>query len=115
MGVDFLQRAGKTLKRSWDEGRAAVASRDLLAREPTCAGRSVAADIEQGVRLSAGEAVTVQIEAGALVARRGLTVVARAPDPPAALAEMIMSSCNVRPATVEQVHEMAGTAEINVC
>lgn len=92
-----------------------MASRDLLAREPTCAGRSVAADIEPGVQLSAGEAVTVQIEAGALVARRGLTVVARAPGPPAALAGMITSSCNVRPGTVEQVHEMAGTAEINVC
>lgn len=115
MGSDFLQRAGKTLKRSWDEGRVAVATRNLLTREPTCAGRSVAAEIEPGARLSAGEAVTVQVESGTLVFRRGLTVVARLRDPPATLAEAISGSCNIRYATVDQVHNMAGTAEINVC
>jgi len=115
MGSDFLQRAGKTLKRSWDEGRTAVATRNLLTREPACAGRSVAAEIEPGVQLSVGEAVTVQVEGGALVFRRGLTVVARLGDPPAALAEATTASCNIRHATVEQVHHMANTAEINVC
>ncbi len=29
MGADFLQRVGKTLKRSWDQGRVAMAETDL--------------------------------------------------------------------------------------
>ncbi len=115
MGSDFLPRAGKTLKRSWDEGRVEAATRNLLTRDPTCAGRSVAAEIEPGVRLSAGEAVTVDIEGGTLVFRRGLTVVAWLRDPPAALIEVVTALCNIRHGTVEQVHDMANTAEINVC
>jgi hypothetical protein len=115
MGSDFRQRAGKTLKRSWDEGRVAMATPDLFTREPICVGRAVAAEIADGVELIAGEAVTLEIESGVLIARRRLTVVARSLSPAAVLVETITASCNIRPGTIDQVHVMAGMVEILVC
>lgn len=115
MGSDFLQRAGKTLKRSWDEGRAALARRDLISRDPNCAGRSVSADIECGATLVVGDTVTVQIEGDDLVARKGLAIVARRQRPSPEMAAAVMASCNVRYGTVEQVHDVAATVEITVC
>ena len=59
MGADFLQRVGGTLKRSWDQGRVAIATPDLTTRELVSGGRGVAADIVEGARLSPGEHLTV--------------------------------------------------------
>lgn len=115
MGSDFRQRTGKTLKRSWDEGRVAMATTDLLTRQPTCVGRAIAADVVDGAELALGQAVTLEIENGTVVARRRLTVVARAQSPSPALIEVITGSCNVRPGMVDQVHPMAGIVEIVVC
>ncbi len=114
MGSDFLQRAGSTLRRSWDKGRVAIATPDLTTRELVSGGRGVTADIIRGTAVSAGEHVTVQIEGGALVARRCLTLVARNDSPPAAVVEILNQYCNVRPGTVSQVHDMAGMVEITI-
>jgi hypothetical protein len=38
MGADFLERTKKTIKRSWDRERVALATSDLLTRQPDCAG-----------------------------------------------------------------------------
>jgi hypothetical protein len=114
MGSDFLQRVGNTLKRSWDQGRAAMATPDLTTRELVSGGRGVPADIVRGATLSAGEHLTVRIEGGALVARRCLTVVARNDNPSPAVIEVITQRCNIRPATVSEVHDMAGMVEITI-
>jgi hypothetical protein len=45
MGVDFFERAKKAFRRSWDCERVALATPDLLQREPGCADVSVAGDI----------------------------------------------------------------------
>jgi hypothetical protein len=114
MGTDFIQRTGKTLKRSWDEGRVAIGTRDLTTREPVCVGRGVAANIVAGARVSAGDAVNVELEGDTLVFRRGLSVVARKTNPPAEIAEAVRQRCNIRPGTVDQVHDIAGMVEITV-
>jgi hypothetical protein len=114
MGTDFLQRVGKTLKRSWDEGRAAIGTTDLTTREPACAGRSVAANIVSGVPMSPGDTVNAEMEGDALVFRRGLSVIARKANPPAEIAEAVTQHCNIRPGVVDQVHSMAGMVEITV-
>jgi hypothetical protein len=114
MGTDFLQRVGKTLKRSWDEGRAAIGTPDLTTREPVCGGRAVAANIVPGARISAGDSVNAELEGDTLVFRRGLSVVARKMNPPAQIAEAVRQHCNIRPGTVDQVHDMAGMVEITV-
>jgi hypothetical protein len=114
MGSDFLQRAGSTLRRSWDKGRVAIATPDLTTRELVSGGRGVTADIVRGTAVTAGENLTVQIENGALVARRCLTLVARNDSPPAAIVEILGQYCNVRPGMVSHVHDMAGMVEITI-
>lgn len=114
MGSDFLQRVGKTLKRSWDHGRMTMSAPDLTTRELVSGGRGVAADIVRGASVAPGDQLTVQLESGSLVARRCLTVVARNDNPSPAVVEVLTQYCNIRPATVSQVHDMAGMVEITI-
>jgi hypothetical protein len=114
MGTDFILRTGKTLKRSWDEGRAAIGTRDLTTREPVCIGRAIAASIVADARVSAGDSVNAELEGDTLIFRRGLSVVARKVNPPAEVAEAVRQHCNIRPGTVDQVHDMAGMVEITI-
>jgi hypothetical protein len=115
MGVDFLERTKKTFKRGWDRAAVALATPDLLRREPGCAGVSVAGDIVQGVEVEVGEKLTVDLAPRGLVARRGLTEVVRMPQAPPEVVEAVRQACGVAVGTIEQVHEPAGVAEISIC
>jgi hypothetical protein len=115
MGVDFLERAKKTFKRSWDRERVALATPDLLRREPGCAGVTVAGDIAPGAEVGPGEKLTVELAPRGLIARRGLTEIIRMPDAPPQVVEAVRQACGVAVGTVEQVHEPAGVAEISIC
>jgi hypothetical protein len=55
MGADFLERTKKTIRRSWDRERVALATSDLLTHQPNCAGRSVVGEIINDAKLSAGK------------------------------------------------------------
>lgn len=115
MGADFLERTKKSFRRSWDRGRVALATSDLLTRQPECAGRSVVGEIINGQKISTGERLTVEKDERGLVARRGLTDVLRIPKPPSDVVLGIEQSCGVGVGTVEQVHGPAGTVEITIC
>jgi hypothetical protein len=115
MGADFARKAAKTFERSWDNGRVALATADLRTRPANCGPRAVAAEILAGVTLSQGEFVTVERSESALIARRGLTEVAQFNSPPPELVSAVDASCGVAKGTVEQIHEMAGVAEISLC
>ena len=115
MGADFLERAGPTIKRSWDRRRVALATSDLLTKQPGCAGRSVVGEIVGDARLTPGEKLTVEKAAGGLVARRGLTDLVRIPQAPADVLQGIEESCGVGVGIIDQVHDAAGVAEISIC
>jgi hypothetical protein len=115
MGVDFLERTKKTFKRSWDRERVALATPDLLRREPGCAGVSVAGDIVEGAEVEVGDRLTVELALRGLIARRGLTDVVRMPDAPPEVIEAVRQAYGAAVGTVEQVHEPAGVAEISLC
>lgn len=115
MGVDFIERARKTFKRSWDRERVALATPDLLRREPACAGVTVAGDIAEGAEVEPGEKLTVELGARGLIGRRGLTEVVRMPGAPPEIVEAVRQAYGVAVGTVEQVHEPAGVAEISIC
>jgi hypothetical protein len=93
MGADFLERVKKTIKRSWDRERVALATSDLLTRQPHAAGRSVVGEIVGGAVITPGEKLTVEKDAGGLVARRGLTDVVRFPQAPRDVVRGIAESC----------------------
>lgn len=115
MGVDFLERVRKTIKRSWDRQRVALATSDLLTRQPNCAGRSVVGEIIGDARLAPGDKLTVEKDAGGLIARRGLTDVVRIPDAPADVVRGIDESCGIAVGTVDQVHDRARVVELSIC
>ena len=114
MGVDFLDRAKKAFRHSWDRERVALATPDLLRREPGCAGVSVAGDIVDGAQLSPGDKLTVELASRGLIARRGLAEVVRMPQVPPEVIEAVRQGHGAV-GTVEQVHEPAGVAEISLC
>jgi hypothetical protein len=115
MGADFLERTKKTIKRSWDRERVALATSDLLTRQPNCTGRSVVGEIIGSTTVSPGEKLTVERDAAGLVARRGLTDVVRIPQAPPDVVRGIEESCGVGIGTVDQVHNPAGVVEITIC
>jgi hypothetical protein len=115
MGADFLERCKKTFRRSWDRQRLALATSDLLTRQPECAGRSVVGEIIGNAQLTPGEKLTVEKDRDGLVGRRGLTNVVRISDAPADVVRGIEESCGVGVGTIDQVHDSARVVEISIC
>jgi hypothetical protein len=115
MGADFLERVKKTIKRSWDRQRVALATSTLLTRQPDGAGRSVVGEIVGDVKLSQGDKLTVEKDARGLIARRGLTDVVRIKDAPAEVIRGIDESCGVGVGTIDLVHGPAGVVEMTIC
>ena len=115
MGIDFIEKATPTFKKSWDRARVELATADLFTRVPACATRTAVADIIGRAQLSVGERLTVEIQDESLVARRGNSKVAHFTKPAPALVQAVKESCGVAKGKVEQVHDVAGVAEISLC
>ena len=115
MGVDFLERVKKTIKRSWDRERITLATSDLLTRQPEDGGRTVVGEIVANAKLSPGEKLTVEKDARGLVARRGLTDMVRITDAPPDVIRGVEESCGAGVGVIENVHEPAGVVEIKIC
>ncbi|MGH7008608.1 MAG: hypothetical protein ACRED7_09415 [Stellaceae bacterium] len=115
MGADFIQKAAKTFKTSWDRGRVAVATADLFTRTPGNPSCVAAADIVGNAVLKMGEHLNIELVAGNLIARRGITEVARFSNPSAEILKAVDSSCGIAKGTVEQVHDVANVVEISLC
>lgn len=115
MGADFIEKATPSFKKSWDRARVELATPDLFTSTPSCAARTAVADIVPDQCLQVGEQLTVEIEAGILVARRGNAEVARFTAPPLELVQAVEAACGIAKGTVEQVHELARVAEISLC
>ena len=115
MGSDFIEKATPTFRKSWDRARTALATADLFTNSPSSAPRTAAAEIIGKAQLEVGDRLTVEAQDGALVARRGNRDVARFTNPAPALVQAVEQSCGVAKGTVEQVHDLAGVAEISLC
>jgi hypothetical protein len=115
MGADFIEKATPSFKKSWDRARVALATADLFTREPICAARSAAAEIVNCAKLRVGDRLTVEPQGETLVALRGNTEVARFTKPSAELVKAVNDSCGMAKGVVEQVHDLAGVAEISLC
>ncbi|MGA9866939.1 MAG: hypothetical protein WBQ75_10940 [Acetobacteraceae bacterium] len=114
MGTDFIQRVGKTLKRSRDEARIRIAAPDLTTRELIGGARGIPAVIVNGAKLTAGQLVTLERDGGAIVARQAITVVARNNNPSAGALEAMARHQNILAATVSVVHDVAEMVEITL-
>lgn len=115
MGAEFIRRAAKSFIKRWDEGRRALGTADLFTREPSYAARSAPFDVAPNTSVQAGDTVIVEKEGAALVARHGLSEVARTDHPPAELLRAVENSCGIAKGTIEQIHNLAHVAEISLC
>jgi hypothetical protein len=115
VGAEFIRKATKTLTKHWDNARTRLGTADLFTRDLDCATRSAPFDLSQSAALSVGDAVTVEKEGGALVARQRLSEVARTDNPPAELLRAVEHSCGIAKGTIEQIHGSARVAEISLC
>lgn len=115
MGAEFVEKATASFRKSWDKARAVLATADLFTRSPDAACRIAAADILGSARLEQGDRLTVEAQGETLIARRGNSDVARFNNPPPEIVQAVKDSCGVAKGTVEQVHVLAGVAEISLC
>lgn len=115
MGADFIEKATPSFRKSWDRARVTLGTADLFTRIPDCAARTAAADIIGNARLEIGDRLTVEVQGGKLIARRGNSDVARFTNPAPELVQAVTASCGIAKGTVEQVHPIAGVAEISLC
>lgn len=115
MGADFVEKATPTFKKSWDRERVLLGTADLFTRQPSCIGRTAAAEVVTTTKLEVGDQLTVEPHGLGLVARRGNAEVAHFVNPPADIIKAVTDSCGIAKGVVEQVHDLAGIVEISLC
>ena len=115
MGVDFIRKATKSFHKGLDQSRIDLCTPDLFTQRPDHESRSYAASIRANRKLVPGEDLCVRFHNGMIVAQRGMDIVAEFDSPPAELVEAIKDSYSEACGTVQEVYDIADTAEITVC
>jgi hypothetical protein len=115
MGAEFIRHAAKSFVKRWDHGRRTLATADLFTLQPNSAAASAPFEVMDGTDLHAGDRVTVERSGDHLVARHGLSEVARNPRPSAELLKAVDDSCGIAKGTVDVMHNVAKVAEISLC
>jgi hypothetical protein len=59
MGTEFIRKAARTFKKSWDRRRVELATANLFTQQPCAAARTAEADLVGNARLHAGEAASL--------------------------------------------------------
>ncbi len=114
MGVDFLERAGKAIKRGWDKQRLLLATPDLLTKQPEKTKRTIPFELVGNSVVMQGEQLTIETAGRNLIARRGLSEVLVSSVAPSGILEDLNKSCGVAVGTVENVHHGAGVVELSL-
>lgn len=115
MGVDFIRKAAKSFHKGLDQSRIDLCTPDLFTQRPDCEPRAYAASIRANRKLIPGEDLCVRFHDGKIVAQRGMDIVAEFDAPPAELVAALKESHGEACGTVQEVYEIADTAEITVC
>lgn len=115
MGLDFIRKAAKPFNKGLDQSLVELATPGLFTVQPDCQPRTYAATILGGKVLSCGEELNIRLSDGKVVAQRGIDTVAEIGSPPKDLVEALVKSYGVAQGTVQEVYEMADTAEVAVC
>ena len=115
MGLDFIRKAAKPFDKGLDHSLVELATPGLFTVQPDCQPRTYAAAIQSGKELSYGEELNIRLINGKVVAQKGIDTVAEIDSPPRDLVEALMKSYGVAQGKVQDVYEMADTAEIAVC
>lgn len=115
MGLDFIRRAARSFHKGLDRKRVELGTPTLFMQEPAAAPRTYAATLRGGQSLVAGEKLGVRLDGEVVIAIRGLDPVATFEKPSAELVRALSDSHGEAWGVVQQVHDLARMAEINVC
>lgn len=114
MGLDFAEKVARSFRKGLDSKRVELGTPTLFTKQPECS-RAYAATVRKGHALDLGEKLCIRFDGNDVVAMRGLTPVATLNNPPPDLKQALVASHGVACGTVQDVHEIAKTAEITVC
>lgn len=112
MGVDFIHEKKQRFRKMFDGGRAALADPGLIQTEEEWAEQLVLFDVNDGITLTEGETLVVQIDGAHLVASRGNGVVATAGEPPAAVMTAMRKTAGYVLARVARFSAISRTADL---
>lgn len=113
MGVEFLQKIGKTIKVARDKDRTALAQRDLFTRCIELAAQYELVRLAPGVTLAPGDDLNIELHDGRVVAVQGDHEVGAIDNPCQALRDML-AEYGVVGGRVEEIHPSARVAEIEI-
>jgi hypothetical protein len=115
MGIEFVRKAAPSFRKGLDRMRIRLATPTLFTQQPECAPHAYAASLRNGETLTAGEKLGVRLDGQRVVATRGLSPVAVFKNPTSELMQALVASHGEACGLVQEVHVIAGVAEITVC
>lgn len=113
MGVEFLQKVGKTIKVARDRELEALARGDLFSRNILRPKRFELLRLKSGEHVTPSDDVTLELSGKTVVAVTGSRVLGEIEGPSAELTGML-DAYGIVSARIEDVFEGAGVAEVEI-
>lgn len=114
MGADFKQKTKKSFEKCWDKAAVEANTPDLFCKTPEQAPNRFEAEAIGNAAILVGESITMRMEGGVLVGRRGLSPVLTVANPSAGLAASIAEGCNIARADVVAADPISGVFEVTI-
>lgn len=116
MGSEFLSRTKKTIRKTIDKHRVALATANLFSTIPGEKPRVYLGTISSDEAVAAGESFIVESrKSGSVFLRRGNDTVGTVDNPSAQLVSSIEQSGGVARAIVQRVHLVSGKVDVTLC
>jgi hypothetical protein len=115
VGVDFINKVGRSFEKHLDLARARLGTADLFSRSPIEDCPTFPVDLAPRAKVAVRAELTAEVDGRALVFRSGLEVVARMEAPPADILRAVEGSSGIATAIVQDVHELSAVAEVTLC
>lgn len=115
MGVDFVRKIARSFHKGLDRRRIELATPTLFARPVTAAPRRYAVSLQDRQVVCGDEQLGVHLAGDRVVMLRGLLQVGVFERPSAALLDALAESHGEACAIVREVHDLARTAEVELC
>lgn len=115
MGLDFIRKATPAFEKGIDRSRIRLATPTFFTEQPKMVPRVYSARLLDDNLPFVGEMVSVSLRDGRVLLLRGIEVLGVLRDPPAALKDALTASFGEACGTVQEIHELSGTAEVTVC
>ena len=116
MGAEFLSRTRKTIRKTIDGSRVALATNNLFSAIPGEQSRVYLGTINSGAKVAVGESFIVEArKPSSVMLRRGNEIVGGMDNPSMQIFSSIQQSGGVARAIVQRVHPVSGKVDVTLC